>query len=267
MYQAAFAALAVDCSYQLIDVIPGDVVAALRRFALGGGRGANITMPHKVEAMRAASSLGDTARAIGAINVLRLDDWAADNTDAPGIDRALCAAAGRAGVTELLDAGGGAVVFGAGGAARAAAFALARRGLAVTVVGRDSGRARQVLKSLPGGGHGCAQWLDSQAKRAVGRAAVLVNATLVGMGELQGLLPIEADWRVPAGSLVCDLVYRPGETGFICWARRRGAVVVPGVDVLLWQGVLAMEFWGFPPPVEAMRTAVLGAGVAATGEG
>lgn len=272
MYRAAFSALGVDWDYQPLQVRPGQVARTLRDLGEAGGFGVNVTMPLKGEAFCAARRLTARARAVGVANVMRLDTWEADNTDAPGVDRALAAAAG-----DLFPgggdpaAGGGGVVLGSGGAAKAAAFALAGRGLVVSVVSRDQARGEAVVARLgaasagaAAGSHGGAAhrvlpWGSEAARAAVAAAAVVINATPLGMGDLAGQAPVPPDWPAPAGGLACDLVYRPPDTPFLDWARAGGAIAVSGLEVLLWQGALALGFWGLDAPLDAMRAALIDA--------
>jgi shikimate dehydrogenase len=141
---------------------------------------------------------------------------------------------------------------GAGGAARAAAVALARAGAGVTVLARRLEQAAEVARAA-----GC----DSAGLEALPGLAwdVLVNATPVGSGALPGQTP------VPAGSIrprtvVFDMVYEPRETPLLAAARAAGCVTIDGVEMLVAQAVGQFEAWaGCPAPVEAMTDAALGA--------
>jgi shikimate dehydrogenase len=203
-----------------------------------------VTIPHKEAALALADAASVAAREIGAANMLSFErDGAihADNTDAPGLIEALATAgwdpAGRA-----------ALVLGAGGAARAAVWALLRAGAArVEVWNRTPERARIL-----------ADQLGAWAVGAPREAEIVVNCTSVGLHDPEATfkaLPIEADELV-AGSLVVDLVYRAGGTRFLEAARTRGARVVDGLEVLVAQGAASFERWtGMEAPREAMRVA------------
>jgi shikimate dehydrogenase len=154
-----------------------------------------------------------------------------DNTDARGLLDA---------VEELPP--GTALVLGAGGAARAAAWALAQAGADVTVWSRTSERAAELAAEL-GVGH----------SERPGPSELLVNATSVGLrpgDSLEGLPLVDA-------RVVVDLVYGAGPTPVVRWAEERGARVVGGLEVLVRQGARSLELWtGREPPVDAMRRAV-----------
>jgi shikimate dehydrogenase len=182
-----------------------------------------------------ADELSDSARAIGAVNTLTFEVGgriAGDNTDAGG----------------LLDAigepvSGRALVMGAGGAARAAAWALAQAGAEVTVWSRTAERGAELAADL-GVGH----------SERPGASELLLNATSVGLGagdSLDGLPLVDA-------RVVVDLVYGSAATPVVRWAEERGARVVDGLEVLVRQGARSLALWtGEEPPVETMRRAAL----------
>jgi shikimate dehydrogenase len=234
MMNAAFRELGLDWRYLKLPVPPERFEQAVRALPGSGYRGANVTIPHKLAAHDLAGELGDAARAIGAVNTLTFHDdgrIAGDNTDAGG----------------LLDALGHplpatALVLGAGGAARAAAWGLAQAGTDVTVWNRTGHRAAALAADLG----------VTSAERP-GPAELLVNATSVGLrprDSLDGLPLVDAQ-------VVVDLVYGHGPTPITLWAEERGARVVDGLEVLVRQGARSLALWtGTEPPVDAMRRAV-----------
>src|SRR5437762_13067748 len=126
IHNAAFSALGLDWVYVALPVAPGDAADALSGLRALGFAGANVTMPHKSEIARLVDERSDDAKRLGAVNTIVVGDAgiAGHNTDAPGFGRFLRDDAGfdAAGKTALL--------YGAGGAARACALALARGSLA-----------------------------------------------------------------------------------------------------------------------------------------
>jgi shikimate dehydrogenase len=142
------------------------------------------------------------------------------------------------------------VVLGAGGAARAAALALRRKGGKVTVLARDAAQAGAVGKAV-----GCAHApLDDLAHRAWD---VLINATPVGSPVAPGRSLVPAHLHRP-GSVVLDMVYDPLETPLLREAAAAGCAVIDGVDMLVAQAVAQFETWtGTEAPVEVMRSAAL----------
>jgi shikimate dehydrogenase len=233
MMNAAFAELGLEWRYLALSVPPERFTETVRALAGAGYRAANVTIPHKLAALELADELSDTARAIGAVNTLTLHAHghiAGDNTDAGG----------------LLDALGEpvpatALVLGAGGAARAAAWALRETGAEVSIWNRTAGRAEALAKEL-----------GVRAGRT--SAELLVNATSVGLradDPLDGLPLVDA-------RVVVDLVYGDAPTPVARWAEERGARVVDGLEVLVRQGARSLAIWtGREPPLEAMRRAVV----------
>jgi shikimate dehydrogenase len=240
MHNAALAAAGLaDWRYVRLPLPPELFAETVRALPAAGFRGVNVTIPHKHAALALADEASDAARAIGAANTLTFEAGAilADNTDAPG----LLAALGE------KVAGRRALVLGAGGAGRAAAWALATAGADVMVWNRTPERARVL-----------AQELGVRAVDAGERADILVNCTSVGLHDPEATfkaLPVQAD-EMGAGSLVVDLVYRAGGTRFLEAARTRGARVVDGLEILVAQGAASFERWtGMEASREAMREA------------
>jgi shikimate dehydrogenase len=242
MHNAAYAELGLDWRYVKLPIAPELFEETVRGLPGSGYRGANVTIPHKVAALRLADSASPAAAAVGAANTLTFEDGAiaAENTDAGGLLDAIARPV----------AGLRALVLGAGGAGRAAAWALSEAGAAeVAVWNRTPERAAALADDL-GVAH---------AERPH-RADLLVNATSIGldpaMGEAEALGQLDlSDVDPPA--LVVDLVYRAGAaTPVQAWAERAGATVVDGLEVLVRQGARSFELWtGRTAPVEAMRAA------------
>jgi shikimate dehydrogenase len=242
IHEAAYRALGLeDWRYQLLPVPPELLSEVVRALPGAGFVGANVTIPHKERALELADTVSETARAIGAANTLSFADGRieADNTDAPGLLAAL----------PQPPAGAAVMVLGAGGSARAAVWALVTAGAAdVMVWNRTAARARELCARVGG--------------RVVERsepADVLVNCTAVGIA------PASSPWRdlpLTPESLseyrcVVDLPYADPETELVVAARRAGATVIGGLEVLVRQGALSFERWsGRSAPVAEMRTAV-----------
>jgi shikimate dehydrogenase len=258
MHNAAFRALGLPYVYVAFRVEPGQVdaaVAAVRGLDLVG---LNVTIPHKEAVAPLLDRLSATARACGAVNTIvhRRGRLLGENTDVGGLDRDL----EEHGVRSKLDS---AVVLGAGGSARAAVVALARRARTVVVAARRPERAsalaaelaprvRAKLSSLP-----LADLAPGSADAGdvLGRAGVVVNATSAGMRGDR--FPALAASATPRDCLFYDLVYTADRTPFMEVARgaRRGAV--GGLGMLLHQGALAFELWtGEAAPLEVMRRAI-----------
>ncbi len=247
MHNAAFRALGLNWAYLALPVEPARLVEAMRGLAAAGCGGLNVTIPHKRAVLDECSSVSPAVAAIGAANTLVPDGaggWAAENTDAEGFLRALDEAA-------PLDLDGAEVLLiGAGGAARAVAWALRTRGARVRVANRTPDRAADLGLHVP--------FVPAALDATAGQAALVVNATSLGLGAdvpppelpLAGLGP---------GQVAFDLVYRPGGTPWLAAAAARGARTVDGLGMLLHQGAAAFARWtGVEPPVEVMREALAG---------
>jgi shikimate dehydrogenase len=243
MHNAALATLGLrDWHYQRLPVPPEVFEETVRALPRAGFVGANVTIPHKEAALALADEATTAARAIGAANTLTFTPDGlihAANTDAPGLLAALPSS----------PAGAVALVLGAGGSARAVAYALREAGASrVAVWNRTPERAAQLAADL--------------GVEAVDRpidADLLVNCTSVGLtdGSFKAL-PVAAD-SLGKYATVADLVYRAGGTGLVEEARRRGCTVVDGLEILVRQGALSFEAWtGREAPVDAMRDAARG---------
>ena len=258
MHNAAFAALGLDWCYVPLHVRPAHLEAALRGLVALGFAGANVTIPHKERVAELADELTPTARTIGAVNTLVVqgDRLLGDNTDAGG----LLMAVAEAGVDM---AGREAVVLGAGGSARAVVYALAQAGSRVTIANRSLGRAAALAGLLAPQVRGKVQAIplgDSAALQLLlEQAALLVNATSVGMHPGPDESPLPAGVRLPPGLAVLDLVYAPRQTRLLREAAAAGCRTIEGLRVLIHQGALSFERWtGRAAPIEVMARAVEG---------
>ncbi len=239
MHNAAFRAAGIDAVYlPLHTESVEDLLKLTRELPIAG---LSVTMPWKVEILRHLDEVDPIARAIGAVNtVLRREDgplWGA-NTDAAAIAEPLAERIALRGAPVLL--------LGAGGAARAAAFALRQAGAEVSILGRNRTSAEQLAREA--GAH-----LADPAR--LGSFAVVINATPAGMfGPLEAELPVEPE-ALRGVQVVFETVYRPIETPLVRAARARGIPVVTGLEMFLHQGVRQWLLWTGRPeaPVAAMR--------------
>jgi shikimate dehydrogenase len=243
MHEAAYDALGMDARYVTFEPARDDLAAALTGAGALGIRGLNVTIPFKQEVLELVDG-DDLATRIGAVNTV---DFSGDrptghNTDAEGVVRAF----DHHGV-QL--AGATAVVVGAGGAGRAAAFALADAGATVRIANRTVETAETLADEVGGTAHS----LD-ELPTIVAGADVLVNATSVGMEEAETPVPPSA---LHGDLAVLDAVYAPLETELLADAAAAGATTIDGAWMLLFQGAAAFELWtDRKPPVDAMNDAL-----------
>jgi shikimate dehydrogenase len=230
-------ALGLTGSYARAHVKPEGLAAYIEeRRGDPDWRGCNVTMPHKAAVMDLVDDPGDIRGTIGAMNtVVRQKDGSliGTNTDAAGFYSPLA---------ELDLEGAPVAVVGAGGAARAVLFALARAHVGpVTILNRSPLKAMGLLATFGLKGDVVAPGA------ALPPVALLVNASSLGM---KGQPPLELDQSpLTADAIVYDLVYSPLQTGLLGAAEARGLDTVDGLDMLIGQAALAFElFFGAAPP-------------------
>ena len=209
-----------------------------------GIAGFSVTLPHKQAILRYLDDCDPMAAAIGAVNTVVVRGGGklyGYNTDYVGVLRAL--------ERRIPLRGSRALIFGAGGAARAVAFALAQSGASVCVCARRAQAAKALARAVGG------EVVERSRLRREFFDAI-VNATPVGMHPAEGRSPLEA--RELNCRLVFDLIYRPRVTKLMQLAARRGIETVSGVEMFVAQGTAQWEIWtGERAPVNAMRGAVL----------
>lgn len=247
---AAIRALGLDGVYVALRCGESDVPGLLRALARAGG-GGNVTVPHKAVAAKAVERRTPAVEATGACNTFWLEDgevWG-DNTDVHGVTAAIRTLMGRS------IAGARVLLVGAGGAARAAAFALATHAAReIVVLNRTAERAREIaafarpeteIRVAP-----------SIAELGSDGFDLAINATSLGLkpGDPLPLDPASA----PPVDAALDLVYaRGGETPWVRAMRERGIPTADGTEMLLQQGAAAFRrWWGVDAPVQAMRQAL-----------
>lgn len=261
MHNAAFRELGLDWRYESLDVEPERFAEVLAALPGQGFVGANVTIPHKLRALEAATEATEVARAVGAANTLSFEAGGvrADNTDVAGFLTALRERAPAA------PAGMRALVLGAGGAGRAVVYALLSAGTAaVTIWNRHAERADALVAGLAKlAGQTALQSATAPSATAID---LLVNATSLGMrhphaspepregDEFFKAVPLSAD-ELDDRITVVDLVYRDGGTPLVRAARARGLRAVDGFDVLVHQGAASFRIWtGMQAPLGAMRS-------------
>ena len=253
MHNAAFKKLGMDACYVPFSVHPSRLRDAVKAAIPLGLRGLNITVPHKEKVIAWLDQLSEEARLIGAVNTIEVREGRliGHNTDGRGFIRSL-----RDGAA--FDPGGKSfLISGAGGAARAVGFCLAlAKAEKIALYDVDSrkasGLARDIRRKT-----GIAAEAISMGALAVAaeEAHCLINATPLGLKK-NDPLPLGRELIRPH-HLVCDLVYNPPETGLLKAAKERGARGLPGIGMLLYQGVIAFELWTeAKAPVTVMKNAL-----------
>ncbi|MCG0240093.1 MAG: shikimate dehydrogenase [Firmicutes bacterium] len=261
IHNAAFAEAGVPGHYLALAVPPEQLPDALRGLVALGFVGANVTVPHKEAVLPLLDEVSPEAARIGAVNVIAVREGrlVGANTDAAGF----LAHLQRLGIDP---AGMRAVILGAGGAARAVAYALAKAGVReLTVLNRTPARAdavaalardvaREEGRDLP---VRIGPLSGPDCRIILSQAHLLVNCTPLGMGPHPAETPLpEGLGALPPGAVVYDTVYRPEPTWLIREAQKMALVAVDGLGMLVHQAALSWAVWfGQPGPLAAMEAA------------
>jgi shikimate dehydrogenase len=260
MQQAAFDHYQLDLRYEAWEAEPAQFGTVIERVRQPSTLGANITIPYKETVLPMLDELDELAGQIGAVNTIvnREGRLIGYNTDAEGFVQALRH------MGNFEPAGKRAALIGAGGAARAVSFALARAGvksLAITdIIAERTQALFSSLKPLGIETH-IIEPEDNSLKDALSNCDLVVNCTPVGMkhSPTEGKSPLKAE-LIPKEALIYDVVYNPIETKLILDARARGARTLGGLAMLVYQGAKAFELWtGREAPVDIMFEAAKGA--------
>lgn len=260
IHNAAFAATGVNAAYLAFEVAPEKLEEAAAGLVALGAAGWNVTMPHKTAMAALCDELSPAARIVGAVNTVVVRDGRLTGhiTDGSGFTAALTDRG-------FNPAGKQVALFGAGGAARAAAVQLALDGAAqLAIFNRTAAKAR-ILAETIAAETGCAARAyaldDAGAIRAaVTEANLVINGTKLGMAPHPEtcVLP-DARW-LARRPVVADFVYNPLQTRLLAMAAKAGCPTLDGLAMLLWQGAQAFALWtGRPMPVAAVRAQVFGA--------
>lgn len=262
MHQAALDAQGIDLRYIRVDVEPGQVAVAMVLMKELDFIGCNVTVPHKLEALASCDALSSDAEALKAVNTVIFDDQTlGHNTDANGFVRAVREEFGiDLGDLRVMILGAG------GGAGRAVATQCARSGCErVWLVNRTLEKAQALRAELnvmmqsseklegPGERLECLTPTDPQMVEAAGHADLIINATSLGLKNLDAL-PLPGGCVQPH-HLVYDMIYNPALTPLLRHARSAGARTGNGLSMLLHQGALSFESWfpGAQDPLTQMR--------------
>ena len=255
MHNAAFAKIKRDACYVPFAVAPRDLERAVRAIVPLGIRGLNITIPHKETIIPYLDDLTDDARMIGAVNTIEVTRGRliGHNTDGRGFLRSLREETG------FRPQGKTILMIGSGGAARAVGFNLALNGAGTIVLcDLDVGKAKKLGRDIQNKTATDVKIVTPETvEKTAHSAECIINATPLGLRPGDPL-PIPRH-LIQRDQLICDLVYNPLRTPLLRAARARGADTLPGIGMLLYQGVIAFEIWtGGKAPVKVMKDALTG---------
>ncbi|EDL60949.1 shikimate dehydrogenase [Gimesia maris] len=253
MIEAAYKACGLEWRYLTIEVAPENLESAVEGLRAMGFRGANLTIPHKVEVIQYLDGISDAAAMMGAVNciVRQGDHLLGDNTDGKGFVQSL---------KEVTDPQGKKIVmFGAGGAARAIGVETALAGAAeITIVNRSAERGEALVRLLNektevrtrfelwDGNYTLADDVD-----------VVINATSIGLyPDVDAVFPLDFS-SLKSNMIVSDVIPNPPETHLLREAAKIGCPTLDGLGMLVNQGVIGFQLWtGVDPDPKVMRAAL-----------
>lgn len=250
LHNGLFKENGVDALYLPIEVKTQDLEKLIHGFRLMNFGGFNITKPHKMEIMKYLDVLDPLAEKIGAVNtvVYRDGKMMGYNTDGFGFIKSIEKKLGNTPKEELTI-----LILGCGGAVKSVAMALADWGIKkVIIANRTVEKARELTNQINESWPGKAQAItmeSSELEKAIKDATVVVNGTSLGMSDTIEKTPLPKD-LLKKNILVYDMIYSPSVTRLLNDAKDIGAETENGLEMLLYQGLLAFELWTgiFPDP-------------------
>lgn len=248
MHNAGFDAVGLDAKYDPILLKTEELSRGVEYLQSNNYLGWNVTYPFKEQILPYLDSLTPAAAAIGSVNTVKADGSSLEghNTDGEGFLLSLS----TKGFTFSKKK---AVVLGAGGAAKAIAVALAEQEAEILILNRSQDKARKLAEHILVLG-GKASWGDFAFRDWLKWVDLLVQTTPVGMQGEDYFIDLKG---INGSSWVIDLIYHPASTSFLRQAQLYGCLAMNGLEMLLYQGVLAWEYWlNMKAPVSAMRKAL-----------
>jgi shikimate dehydrogenase len=253
LQQAAFDALGIDATYELLDKLLIDLPEAINDLRGDGFLGANITVPYKERVVPMIDRLTEEAQHTGAVDTITREGsrLIGHNTDVLGFRPALDALVGRQKLPKS------AIVLGAGGGARASVYGLITAGFQRVIVfnrhlHRGEALVRHFARSASHMELRAMPWHESVIEAELAKAKLLINASSIGRDGAETPIPQEL---LPPDLMVLDLLYTPKETRLLRDAKQAGAGAVMNGDVmLLHQSAAAFQLWtGRPAPMDLFR--------------
>ncbi len=265
MHNAAFTHLGINAEYRLFEIKPQELMYFFHKiiplrdisgaeFSYDDLRGFNVTIPHKEMVMKFLNEKSTAVNDIKAVNTISVhngNEFKGFNTDFSGFARHLTD------MDVITDKVG---IIGAGGAARAVAYALkVKKAGEIVVYDINRQKAEALADDVNSWDSGCTAYaVDTIDSLNLYDKTLLVNASPVGMKDNDPLLiPVQ---MLHKDLFVYDLIYAPAQTKLLMLAKDRGLRCRNGLKMLLYQGVLAFEHWlGIDAPEDIMFEALKGA--------
>ncbi|MBI2593686.1 shikimate dehydrogenase [Candidatus Daviesbacteria bacterium] len=242
LHTVGYKALGIEDRYVYLraEVKPENLKMAVDGIRGLGIRGVSVTMPHKQEVMKYLDKIDDTAKKIGAVNTIVNESGKliGYNTDWIGAVDAL--------KQKTKIKGKKIAVIGAGGAARAIVFGIIKEGGRVKIFNRTKEKAEEIAKSF-----GC-EFGNLDEISEIKDFDIIINSTSIGMGNPDES-PVDKK-LIGKNQIVFDVVYNPKETKLLRHAKEKGAEIIFGADMLLYQGAEQFKLYtGLDAPIEAMK--------------
>ncbi len=258
MFESAFAAASLNWRYLNLLVKQNQLKAAIEGARAMDFRGFAITMPHKIKAVEMLDGIAEDARLIGAVNTARRegDRFYGENTDGKGFLTSLTQKG------KVDPAGKKIACIGAGGAGRAICVELALAGAKhITVFNRkiESDMGNSLVETINEKTSTKAEFIpwDKEDISVPNDTDVLVNATPLGFYPNVDAMPPVKETDIRKEMTVCDVVPFPADTPFLRMARKRGALTLNGLEMLVNQGAIQFKMWtGVQADSEIMRKAL-----------
>ena len=253
MHNFIYQKLGIDVEYKKWEISPNNLKSHIEKINNENFIGANITVPYKEKIVPLLDEIRNEAKFTGAVNTIVKNNnkLIGYNTDVYGIEQTLD-------IKLKNDVINKAVIFGAGGAAKAAFFVLLQRGLNnLTIVNRTKSNALKMISKFNNAN--CDQTIitlneKSQIKSACLSADLIINTTILGMkgSGYEDISPIDSTF-IDSNSVIFDMVYNPTKTPLIKIALERNANIIEGLNMLVYQAIKSIELWtGIRPSFDDM---------------
>ena len=253
MHNFIYQKLGIDVEYKKWEISPNNLKSHIEKINNENFIGANITVPYKEKIVPLLDEIRNEAKFTGAVNTIVKNNnkLIGYNTDVYGIEQTLD-------IKLKNDVINNAVIFGAGGAAKAAFFVLLQRGLNnLTIVNRTKSNALKMISKF--NNVNCDQTIitlneKSQIKSACLSADLIINTTILGMkgSGYEDISPIDSTF-IDSNSVIFDMVYNPTKTQLIKIALDRNANIIEGLNMLVYQAIKSIELWtGIRPSFDDM---------------
>ncbi|CUS79129.1 shikimate dehydrogenase [Candidatus Kryptonium thompsonii] len=259
IHNTAFELTGLNYKYIAFDVLPENLKDALKGLVALGIKGVNVTIPHKEAVIESLDNVSPEARIIGAVNTIVNENGtlSGHNTDVYGFTESLKKYKNLISNTPVF-------IFGAGGSARAVIYSLItnfqpeRIVIANRNISRAEGITRHFSQVLGYKDFEVKEFFLPEIAGDIKSSRLVVNTTPIGMYPNINELPVPVDDFFHDGQVVYDLVYNPPMTKFLKLARRKGAEVISGIEMLILQASKSFELWtGKEMPIAEIKKLLL----------